>query len=59
MQSFDILSEISVIETIAVNSSIREIARLRKMYGRGRRRKLKGTALIQLRNGRVRRAGLH
>jgi hypothetical protein len=32
---------------------------LRKQYGRGRWRKLKGIALIRLANGRLRRAELH
>ena len=39
---FEIVGKISDIETIAVGSSIREIARLRRAYGRGRWRKLKG-----------------
>ncbi len=59
MPAFEIISEITDIEAIAVGSSIREINRLRKMYGKGRWRKLKGIALIQLRNGQVRRAELH
>lgn len=59
MQSFEIVSEIVQIETIAIGSSIREIARLRKMYGQGRWRKLKGVALIQLRDGQMRRAEIH
>jgi hypothetical protein len=42
-----------------VGSAIREVARLRKQYGRGRWRKLKGMALIRLANGRIRRAELH
>jgi hypothetical protein len=32
---FEVLGEISDIETFAVGSGIREIARLRKIYGRG------------------------
>ncbi len=42
MIPFAIASEISDIETIALGSSIREIAGLRKEFGRGRWRKLKG-----------------
>lgn len=57
--SFEIASEITEIETIAVGSAIRDVARLRKQYGHGRWRKLKGTALIRLPSGRVRRAELH
>ena len=57
--SFEIISEITSVEIIAVGSTIREIARLRKRYGVGRWRKLKGIALIRLVNGRIRRAELH
>ena len=56
---FDIIGEIHGIENIAVNTSIRELDRLRRMYGRGRWRKLKGIALIRLASGRVREAELH
>ena len=42
-----------------MGSAIREVARLRKQYGRGRWRKLKGIALIRLANGRLRRAEVH
>ncbi len=59
MAAFEIISEISEIEIIAVGSGIREIARLRKQYGRGRWRKLKGVAVIRLANGSIRRAELH
>jgi hypothetical protein len=57
--TFQILSEISAVETIASGSGIREIARLRKLYGRGRWRKRKGIAEIQLGNGAVVRAEIH
>lgn len=57
--NFEIIGEITHIELIAVGTSIRDISRFRKQYGRGRWRKLKGVALIRLRNGRVRRAELH
>ncbi|HMF11406.1 MAG TPA: hypothetical protein VKE94_03850 [Gemmataceae bacterium] len=59
MESFEILGEISAIEQIAVGGSIRDLPRLRKQYGGGRWRKLKGVALIRLRSGTVRRAELH
>jgi len=59
MQSFEIISEITDIETIASGSAIREIARLRKQYGRSRWRKLKGIATIHLVTCRIRRAELH
>ncbi len=56
---FDILEEISEVETIAVGHAIRGLDRLQKQYGKGRWRKMKGIALIRLRNGRVRKAELH
>jgi len=56
---FEILGEISQIETIATASRIREIARLRKTYGRGRWRKRKGIALIRLTDGSTHTAEVH
>jgi len=50
---FEILGEISGLETIAVGSGIREIARLRRIYGRGRWRERKGTARIRLGDGSI------
>jgi hypothetical protein len=59
MDTFEIISEITDIETIAVETSIGEISRLRKQYGHGRWGKLKSVAMIRLRSGRVRKAELH
>jgi hypothetical protein len=59
VKPFEIISNITEIETIAVGSAIHDLARLRKQYGPGRWRKLKGIAMIRLRTGRVRRAELH
>jgi hypothetical protein len=56
---FDLIGEITHIETFAVGSSIREIARLRKIYGRGRWRKRKGIAQVRLDDGTFRRAEIH
>jgi hypothetical protein len=56
---FEIISEIIHIETIAIGPSVREISRLRKHYGKGRWRKMKGVATIQLVNGQVRLAEIH
>jgi hypothetical protein len=53
---FDLIGEITHVETFAVGSSIREIARLRKIYGRGRWRKRKGFAQVRLADGTVCRA---
>ena len=57
--TFRILGEISAVETIATGSGIREIARLRKLYGRGRWRKRKGIAERRLANGNVVTAEIH
>jgi hypothetical protein len=56
---FEIIGEITDIEVIAVGNTIRDIARLKKNYGLGRWRKLKGIATVRLSNGRIRRAELH
>jgi hypothetical protein len=57
--NFQIISEITDVETIAVGSRIRDLGRLRKLYGKGRWRKLKGIAQIRLQSGRIRLAELH
>jgi hypothetical protein len=59
MRSFEIISEILEVEVIAIGNAIRDIARIRSQYGPGRWRKLKGTAMIRLTNGHIRRAELH
>jgi hypothetical protein len=56
---FRILGEVTSVETIAAGSGIREIARLRKRYGRGRWRKRKGFAEIRLKDGEIVQAELH
>ena len=56
---FRILGEITDVVTIATGSGIREIARLRKRYGRGRWRKRKGAAEIELASGEILSAELH
>jgi hypothetical protein len=53
---FEILGDIADVETFATGTSIRESARLRKFYGRGRWRKRKGTARVRLEDGEVRLA---
>ncbi len=56
---FEIIGTIENIETIAVGRQIREIQRLRKQYGSGRWRKLKGITDIRLTNGSIRRVEVH
>ena len=57
---FELIGPISAIEVIAVGPRIHGLARLRRSYGRGRWRKLKGVGLVQLRQtGDIFRAELH
>jgi len=56
---FEIIGEISAVETIATGSGIREVSRLRKRYGRGRWRKRKGVARIRLEDGDIVLAEVH
>ncbi len=56
---FTILGDVADIETFAVGRRIRELKRLRKRYGRGRRRKRKGVAQVRLADGSAREAELH
>lgn len=56
---FEIVGAIPQIETFAAGSGIREIARLRRVYGRGRWRKRKGIARVRLADGTVHSAEVH
>lgn len=56
---FELLGDLTAVETIATGSGIRELSRLRKRYGRGRWRKRKGVAEIRLETGEIVRAELH
>ena len=56
---FEVVSEITDVKAIAVGAGIRDRARLRRLYGQGRWRKLKGIARIRLPNGRIRLAEIH
>jgi hypothetical protein len=57
--SFAIIGEIDQVETIASGRSIRDIKLLRKQYGPGRWRKLKGVATVRLFDGTIRKAEIH
>lgn len=57
--NFEIIGDITNIQIIAVGNSIRELERLRKTYGSGRWRKLKGFATISLNDGTICEAELH
>jgi hypothetical protein len=56
---FDIIDEIKEIETIAKGSGIRDLTRLKKIYGLGNWKKMKGIAHIRLSSGKVKLAELH
>jgi hypothetical protein len=57
--AFEIIGDIADTEAIAVGHSIRDISRLRKLYGTGRWRKLKGQATVRLPDGIIRQAEIH
>jgi hypothetical protein len=56
---FKLRSQISDIQVIATGRAVRTRARLRKVYGPGRWRKLKGRALVELPDGSIAQAELH
>jgi hypothetical protein len=56
---FEIVGEVTHVETFATGCSIRELPRLRKFHGRGRWRKRKGIARVRLSDGTVRLAEVH
>lgn len=56
---FEIVGKISDIQTIAVGNKIRILPFLQEEFGRGRWRKLKGTAQVKLSNGEIRLAEIH
>ena len=56
---FKLRSDIVDVQEIAVGRSIRILAKLEKLYGRGRWRKLKGIAMVELPDGSVADAELH
>lgn len=56
---FKIIGDIETPETFAIGSGIRELARLRRVHGKGKWRKRKGVAEIEFENGARHRAELH
>ncbi len=56
---FKILGAISNVESIAAGTALRERKRLWKVYGKGRWKKLKGTADVELQNGTICHAEIH
>jgi len=58
-EDFEIISEIADIETIAIGNSITVLKRLKRNYGAGRWRKLKGIARVRFPDGFVCKAEIH
>jgi len=56
---FEVVGEIEDVEVIAVGGRIRDIMRIRRQFGEGRWRKLKGIACVRIANGEMRRAEVH
>jgi len=56
---FELIRPVRQVETIAVAHSIRDRARLRRLYGPGRWRKRKGIATIRLADGWICEAEIH
>jgi hypothetical protein len=56
---FELLGPITQIETFAVGSRIREVARLRKFHGKGRWPKRTGIGKVRLSDGSVHLAEIH
>ena len=56
---FELLSELTAIEIIAVNLSIRERRQLQAQFGGRRWRKLKGIGHVRFPNGEIRWAEIH
>ena len=56
---FEIVGKISEVEMIAAGPGVKIRGILRKRYGRGRWRKLKGVANVRLSDGRIRLAEVH
>lgn len=57
--AFEVIGKILDVQTIAQGAGIREIDRLRKVYGPGRWRKRKGIAKMRLPDGIVVSAEVH
>jgi hypothetical protein len=56
---FEIVEEITQVETIAVGGKIRYIESLRRRFGAGEWRKLKGFTKVRLVGGTIRTAEVH
>ena len=57
--SFEVVGEISNIQTIATGPGIRILPVLRRRFGDARWRKLKGVARVRMEDGTIRLAEIH
>ncbi len=58
-ECLEIIGDITNVETIAVGRSIAVLKRLKRLYGDGRWRKLKGIVRVRLPDGSVSKAEIH
>ena len=56
---WELINEISEVETIATGRQVNARKRLTRRYGPGRWRKCKGTGIVRLADGSIHRAELH
>jgi len=56
---FEIVGDVVRVSEIARGRGIREVRRLRRLYGGGRWRKMKGVATVRLGDGTMLRAEVH
>ena len=59
LDNFILLSAITELETIVTGTGIRELETLNKKYGKGRWRKRKGVATVELIDGTIHLAEVH
>jgi hypothetical protein len=57
--NFEIIGPLRDVQVIASGRGIRELARLKRTYGRGRWRKMKAQSVIRHLDGRIRDVELH
>jgi hypothetical protein len=56
---FEIIGEVKNCETIAIGNSIKELPRLKKLFGDGRWKKRKGITKIKLPDNTIHNAEIH
>jgi hypothetical protein len=56
---FEIVGNLTSVEPIASGRAVRDLSRLRRRYGKGRWRKMKGVARVRLLDGTIHLAEVH